>query len=159
MIHKFHSDVGHTLTIQPTLIKRLVGVAEVMNYLLRDTIGLHLLHRTAIEFLCCVQRSLPTIAPSNLGFGCGSTLRGKIDVASATLDEPDRIAPPVAVVQTSERIGWAAGIHALPEFERYPGYVKYHRLGGAPRELTCANRKHEISPRAEQNRAAHGASI
>ncbi len=48
-------------------------------------------------------------------------LPGKIDVASATLDAPDAIAPPVAVVQTSERIGWAGSIHALPEFERYPG--------------------------------------
>lgn len=48
-------------------------------------------------------------------------LPGKIDVASATLDEPDAIGAPAAVVQTAERIGWAADIHALPEFERYPG--------------------------------------
>lgn len=48
-------------------------------------------------------------------------LPGKIDVASATLDEPDAIGAPAAVVQTAERIGWAAGIHSLPEFARYPG--------------------------------------
>lgn len=47
-------------------------------------------------------------------------LPGKIDVASATLDEPDSIGPPNAVVQTGERIGWAADIHALPHFAGYP---------------------------------------
>jgi len=48
-------------------------------------------------------------------------LPGKIDVASATLDEPEAIGPPGAVVQTDERIGWAADIHTLPAFARYPG--------------------------------------
>ncbi len=48
-------------------------------------------------------------------------LPGKIDVASATLDEPEAIGAPAAVVQTDERIGWAAQIHALPAFGRYPG--------------------------------------
>ncbi|MEQ1782205.1 MAG: GFA family protein [Hyphomonadaceae bacterium] len=48
-------------------------------------------------------------------------LPGKIDVASATLDEPERIGPPAAVVQTADRIGWAADIHTLPQYPRYPG--------------------------------------
>ena len=48
-------------------------------------------------------------------------LPGKIDVASATLDAPDSIGPPAAMVQIADRIGWAADIHTLPEFERYPG--------------------------------------
>ena len=48
-------------------------------------------------------------------------LPGKIDVASATLDDPDAIGPPGAVVQTADRIGWAADIHALPAYPRYPG--------------------------------------
>lgn len=48
-------------------------------------------------------------------------LPGKIDVASATLDDPNGIAPPTAVVQTADRIAWAASIHALPEYSRYPG--------------------------------------
>ena len=39
----------------------------------------------------------------------------------ATLDEPDGIGAPTAVVQTGERIAWAADIHTLPEFARYPG--------------------------------------
>lgn len=47
-------------------------------------------------------------------------LPGKIDVASATLDKPDSIAPPAAVVQTAERIGWAADLHTLPEFPGFP---------------------------------------
>ena len=48
-------------------------------------------------------------------------LPGKIDVASASLDEPDLIGAPQAIVQTAERIAWAAGIHALPAFSRFPG--------------------------------------
>jgi len=48
-------------------------------------------------------------------------LPGKIDVASSTLDDPDVIGPPTAVVQTAERIGWAADIHTSPAFPRYPG--------------------------------------
>jgi hypothetical protein len=48
-------------------------------------------------------------------------LPGKIDVASATLDEPELIGPPQAVVQTAERVAWGADIHRLPQFPRYPG--------------------------------------
>jgi hypothetical protein len=48
-------------------------------------------------------------------------LPGKLDVASATLDDPDAIDPPGAVVQTADRIAWAGDIHALPAFPRYPG--------------------------------------
>jgi hypothetical protein len=48
-------------------------------------------------------------------------LPGLIDIQSATLDDPNAINPPVAVVQTAERIGWAEHIHKLPSFERYPG--------------------------------------
>jgi hypothetical protein len=49
-------------------------------------------------------------------------LPGLIDIATATLDEPDRLPPPEAQVQTAERIGWAKDLHRLPEFERYPGH-------------------------------------
>jgi hypothetical protein len=48
-------------------------------------------------------------------------LPGKIDVASATLDDPDAIMAPSAQVQTAERIGWMRDAHLLPAFERYPG--------------------------------------
>lgn len=46
-------------------------------------------------------------------------LPGLIDIQSATLDDPDAFAPQ-AHIQTAERIGWMAGAHGLPEFERYP---------------------------------------
>jgi hypothetical protein len=45
---------------------------------------------------------------------------GKVDVQTATLDDPDSMAPTVQV-QTAERIGWMEGHHELPGFERYPG--------------------------------------
>lgn len=44
----------------------------------------------------------------------------KIDVQSATLDDPDLI-PPGAQIQTAERIGWMERLSDLPAFERYPG--------------------------------------
>lgn len=45
---------------------------------------------------------------------------GKIDVQTATLDDPDAIAP-TAQIQTAERIGWMERAHELPAFERFPG--------------------------------------
>lgn len=45
---------------------------------------------------------------------------GKIDVQSATLDNPDAFALD-AQIQVAERIGWMAGLADLPEFSRYPG--------------------------------------
>jgi hypothetical protein len=47
-------------------------------------------------------------------------LPGLIDIQTATLDEPDRIAAPTAQVQAAERIGWMADIHTLQAFDRYP---------------------------------------
>jgi len=46
---------------------------------------------------------------------------GKIDVQSATLDDPDLI-PPGAQIQTAERIGWMERLNDLPAFERYPPF-------------------------------------
>ena len=45
---------------------------------------------------------------------------GQIDVQTATLDDPDAIAP-TAQIQTAERIGWMERAHELQAFERYPG--------------------------------------
>ncbi len=42
----------------------------------------------------------------------------RVDIQSATLDEPGAIAPQ-AHVQTAERIGWMARAHELPEHERF----------------------------------------
>jgi len=45
---------------------------------------------------------------------------GKIDIQSATLDDPDAI-PLQGQIQTAERIGWMADMDQLPSFDRYPG--------------------------------------
>ena len=43
-----------------------------------------------------------------------------VDVQSSTLDEPNAL-PPTLQIQTAERLEWMKHIHALPEFERFPG--------------------------------------
>ena len=45
---------------------------------------------------------------------------GQIDVQTATLDDPDSVAPQQQV-QVAERLGWVNHIGEMPEFERYPG--------------------------------------
>ncbi len=45
---------------------------------------------------------------------------GLVDVQTATLDNPDAIAP-TAQIQVAERISWMATAQDLPAFERYPG--------------------------------------
>lgn len=47
-------------------------------------------------------------------------LPGLVDVQAITLDDPSAF-PPGAQVQTAEQPDWAAHIHALPAFRRYPG--------------------------------------
>jgi hypothetical protein len=56
---------------------------------------------------------------TNLFYTNAEVLPGKIDVLSATLDEPGRI-PVSAQYQTAERIPWMATISDLPHFERWP---------------------------------------
>ena len=46
-------------------------------------------------------------------------LPGIADVQSATLDDPDAIAPQIHV-QTAERLAWMERAHELPAFPRYP---------------------------------------
>lgn len=43
---------------------------------------------------------------------------GRVDIQSATLDEPDSL-PPHAHVQVAERIGWMKDAHELPAHERW----------------------------------------
>ncbi len=45
---------------------------------------------------------------------------GRIDVQSATLDDPDLI-PAGAQIQIAERIGWMEKLDEMPTFNRYPG--------------------------------------
>ena len=47
-------------------------------------------------------------------------LPGRVDIQSATLDEPGTV-PAQAHIQVAERIGWMKDVHELPEFERFPG--------------------------------------
>jgi hypothetical protein len=47
-------------------------------------------------------------------------LLGLVDVQAITPDDPSAF-PPGAQVQTAEQQHWAARIHALPAFRRYPG--------------------------------------
>jgi len=45
---------------------------------------------------------------------------GKIDVQSATLDDPDML-PPQARIQMAEAPVWESGVAHLPRFERFQG--------------------------------------
>jgi len=49
-----------------------------------------------------------------------SVFPGKVDIQSATFDDPDA-SPPGAHIQVAEAPRWAADAHALPKFERFPG--------------------------------------
>lgn len=46
-------------------------------------------------------------------------LPGRIDIQSATLDDPDAV-PVQAHIQVAERIGWMERAHEPPVFERFP---------------------------------------
>lgn len=77
-------------------------------------------------------RGEPSIYPSSeharryFCIQCGTSLfysndalmPGRVDVQSATLDEPDSL-PPEAHVQVGERIAWMKDVHQLPEHERW----------------------------------------
>lgn len=45
---------------------------------------------------------------------------GRVDVQTATLDDPDAL-PPTVQVQTAERLKWMTHLQSLEEFARYPG--------------------------------------
>ena len=47
-------------------------------------------------------------------------LPGIVDVQTATLDNPEALAPRVQI-QVAERISWMKHLDQLPEFERFPG--------------------------------------
>ncbi len=47
-------------------------------------------------------------------------LPGIVDVQTATLDDPDALAPTLQI-QVAERLGWMAHMQELPAFERFPG--------------------------------------
>jgi hypothetical protein len=47
-------------------------------------------------------------------------LPGLVDVQTATLDDPDVLAPALQI-QVAERLAWMEKAHELPAFERFPG--------------------------------------
>lgn len=66
------------------------------------------------------MRSFCAECGSGLFYRNAAVLPGIVDVQSATLDDPDALAPTLQI-QTAERLHWVSKISALPEFERYPG--------------------------------------
>lgn len=48
-----------------------------------------------------------------------TVLPGLVDIQVATFDAPETL-PPIAHIQTAERMPWIATAHMLPDFERYP---------------------------------------
>ena len=48
-----------------------------------------------------------------------SVLPGFVDIQSATLDDPEAIAPQIQV-QVAEQLNWTHAMDQLPRFERYP---------------------------------------
>ncbi len=47
-------------------------------------------------------------------------LPGLVDVQTATLEDPDVLAPALQI-QVAERLAWMEKAHELPAFERFPG--------------------------------------
>lgn len=56
---------------------------------------------------------------SGLFYRNAAILPGRVDIQSATLDDPNFV-PAQAHIQVAERISWMKDAHHLPEFERYP---------------------------------------
>ncbi len=66
------------------------------------------------------MRSFCPDCGSGLYFTNATTLPGIVDIQSATLDDPDALAPQVHI-QVVDRIGWMTEAHSLPAFKRFPG--------------------------------------
>lgn len=66
------------------------------------------------------MRSFCPKCGSGLYYRNAEFLPGIVDIQSATLDDPDALAPG-AHIQVAERIGWMETAHCLPSFERFPG--------------------------------------
>ena len=57
---------------------------------------------------------------SGLFYRNAAILPGMVDVQSATLDNPEALAPAIQI-QTAERLEWMTRLGELPEYERFPG--------------------------------------
>ena len=56
---------------------------------------------------------------TSLFYANARMLPGMIDVQSATLDDPNSLAPRIHI-QVAERLTWMENAHTLPAFERFP---------------------------------------
>lgn len=65
------------------------------------------------------QRSFCPTCGSGVFYRNEENLPGLVDIQSATLDDPEALAPQIHV-QVAEQLHWVSGIHDLPKFERYP---------------------------------------
>lgn len=68
------------------------------------------------------MRSFCGTCGTGLLYRNAEVLPGIVDVQSATLDDPELLAPGIHI-QVAERIGWMGTAHELPAAERYPGQV------------------------------------
>jgi hypothetical protein len=64
-------------------------------------------------------RSFCADCGTGLFYRNAEVLPGLVDVQTATLDDPEALAPTVQF-QVAERLDWMRHAHELPEFERYP---------------------------------------
>jgi hypothetical protein len=67
-----------------------------------------------------IERHFCQECGSGLFYLSESIFPGKIDVQTATLDDPEAL-PPQIWVQMADAPGWVGHITDLPRFERYPG--------------------------------------
>ncbi|MGE0373744.1 MAG: GFA family protein [Gammaproteobacteria bacterium] len=66
------------------------------------------------------MRSFCADCGSGLFYRNQEVLPGIVDVQSATLDDPNALAPTIQI-QTAERLEWMEHVHALRAYERFPG--------------------------------------
>ncbi len=57
---------------------------------------------------------------SGILYANAEMLPGVVELQASTLDDPEALKPTMQI-QTAERLGWVAGLHALPAHERWPG--------------------------------------
>lgn len=65
-------------------------------------------------------REFCPVCGTGLFYTSESVFPGKVDVQTATFDDPDAVTPQ-AVIQVADAPAWLAQTSALPQFQRYPG--------------------------------------
>ncbi|WP_336964285.1 GFA family protein [Sphingobium aquiterrae] len=65
-------------------------------------------------------RSFCGTCGTGLFYTSDAIFQGKIDIQTATLDDPDAY-PPTACIQVAEAAHWMEKLPALPRFARFPG--------------------------------------